>query len=125
MRVRCTARPTTIGITNCLFHEASILTQLGEYGDSLTAAARIKAADFAALPRERRTHHLLDTALAQCRAGQLEDALDTLLDSERFGPQEIHCRLAARTVIAELLSAETTPPWRLRALGERSGVANS
>jgi alpha-D-ribose 1-methylphosphonate 5-triphosphate synthase subunit PhnH len=43
-------------------YEASVLAQLGEHPTALNAAARIHQAAFAALPRERRTHHLVDTA---------------------------------------------------------------
>jgi len=115
---------TGFGITNCLLHEASILSQLGEHGASLAAARLINPASFASLPRERRTHHLIDTAVSYYRSRQVDNALISLLEAERLGAQEVHCRPASRQIIGEMLHfAAGSSSSRLRALAERSGVA--
>ncbi len=114
---------TGFGLTNCLLHEASILTQLGDYGEAVAAAQLIDPVAFGALPRERRTHHMIDTAVAYHRSRQPDNALISLLDAERLGAQEVHCRPASREIITELLQSATgSPSFRLRALAERSGV---
>jgi hypothetical protein len=114
---------TGFGVTNCLLHEASVLGQLGEYRNALATASRIDTTAFAALPRERRTHHLIDTAIAHHGIGQDDEALIRLLEAERLGPQEVHCRPSTRLVIGDMLHRSTgTPSWRLLGLAQRSGV---
>src|SRR6185369_5444210 len=68
-------RLTGFNTTNVLLHEASVLAQLGEHLTALSTADRIHQGAFAALPRERRTHHLVDTAGSALVAGRGDQAL--------------------------------------------------
>jgi transcriptional regulator with XRE-family HTH domain len=110
------------GPTNTAIHEVSTLMQLHEGGRAVQAAARIDPHALAVLPRERRTHHLVDLAQAQLYSGQRDQALITLLEAERLASQEVHCRPRTRETIAQLATATPVPGPRLRALAERSGV---
>ncbi|WP_261558937.1 hypothetical protein [Frankia tisae] len=116
-------RPTGFNTTNVLLYEASVLAQLGEHLTALNAAARIHQAAFAALPRERRTHHLVDTAGSALVAGRSDQALRMLLDAERISPQEVHTLPAARQLIAAFVDARHKPSGSgLRELARRAGV---
>jgi transcriptional regulator with XRE-family HTH domain len=118
-------RRTGFNGTNVLLYEASVLGQLGDHGGALNAATRIHPSAFAALPRERRTHHLVDTASSALAAGQPDAALSLLLQAERDSPQEVLNLPAARVVISELGHARQTMAnaGGLRELARRAGVA--
>ncbi|WP_327097101.1 helix-turn-helix transcriptional regulator [Nocardia vinacea] len=114
---------TCFGITNCLLHEASVLGQFGEYSAAIETANRIAPNALAALSRERRTHHFIDTAVAHHGLHQDDQALSYLLDAERHAPQEVHCRPATRLLISDMLhQAKGSGSWALQGLAKRSGV---
>ncbi|WP_198318679.1 helix-turn-helix domain-containing protein [Pseudofrankia inefficax] len=117
-------RLTGFNATNVLLYEASVLAQLGEHLAALNAAERIHPAALTALPRERRTHHLVDTAGSAQAAGRTDQALRMLLDAEQISPQEVHTLPAARTVIKALVHARRGPSGGsgLRELARRAGV---
>jgi hypothetical protein len=86
---------------------------------------RASTAALAALPRERRTHHLIDTADSALAAGHTSLALEMLLRAEQTSPQEARSLPAARAVIAGLARARRGPTGQseLRELARRAGVA--
>jgi hypothetical protein len=102
VRPDANVRLATFNATNALLDEASVPAQLGEHLAALSAAERIHPAALTALLRERRTHHLVDTAGSAQAAGRTDPALRTLLDAEQISPQEVHALPAARTVIVAL-----------------------
>jgi len=123
VRPDANVRLTGFNTTNVLLYEASVLAQLGEHLTALSTAARIHHAAFAALPRERRTHHLVDTAGSALVAGRSDQALRMLLDAEQISPQEVHTLPAARQLIAALVDARHKPSGSgLRELARRAGV---
>ncbi|MBS2550817.1 helix-turn-helix domain-containing protein [Catenulispora sp. NL8] len=116
-------RLTDFNLTNVLVYEASILGDLGRYEAAIDAATRIHPAAFAALSRERRTHHLVDTARSAQRAGDPDAALRLLLQAERDDAQNIRSWAPSRAVIAALLAGRRpADDRRLRALAARAGV---
>ncbi|HEU5333470.1 MAG TPA: helix-turn-helix transcriptional regulator [Actinocrinis sp.] len=110
------------GPTNTLIHEVSALIRLRQDARAVEAARRIDPAALAALPRERRTHHLAELAAAQVRVGLYDEALGTLLAAEQVASHEMHRRPHTRAAIALLAEAMPMPSTRLRALARRSGV---
>ena len=110
------------GPTNTLIHEVSALIRLRQDARAVEAARRIDPAALAALPRERRTHHLAELAAAQVRVGLYDEALGTLLAAEQVASHEGHRRPHTRAAIALLAEAMPMPSTRLRALARRSGV---
>lgn len=116
-------RLTGFNITNVLVYEASILGDLGRYEQALNAATAINPAAFAALSRERRIHHLVDTARSAQGAGRPDSALRLLLQAERDDPQNIRTWGMSRAVITALLDGRGPADGRgLRALATRAGV---
>lgn len=111
--------------TNALIYEASILGDLGQHEQALVAAARIDGQALAALTRERRVHHLVDTARSAHGAGRPDDALRLLQAAERDDPQNVRTWSLSRSVIVNLLTCAPQPSdgRGLRALATRAGVA--
>jgi hypothetical protein len=125
VRVDANARRTGFNPTNVLLYEASALGQLGDHAGAMSAAARIHPAAFCALPRERRTHHLIETANAALAAGHAGMALELLVQAEQISQQEVRTLPAARAVITGLVHARRGPAGQseLRELARRAGVA--
>lgn len=117
-------RASTFNATNVAFYEASILGDLGLYDQALQAVTRIDPRGFAAMPRERRMHHLVDTARSAQRAGSPDTALRLLLDAEREDPATVRSWGLARAVIADLATGRAPADGRgLRGLALRAGVS--
>jgi transcriptional regulator with XRE-family HTH domain len=115
---------TSFNVTNVLIYEASILGDLGEYDRALDVATRIPPEAFAGLSRERRIHHLVDTARSAQGAGRPDSALSLLLQAERDDPQNIRTWALSRSVIIALLSGRQPADGRgLHGLAVRAGVA--
>ena len=110
------------GPTNTAIHEVSTLMQLHEGARAIQAARLSDPAALGRLPRERRTHHLADLAVAHIQTGQYEQALTTLLEAEQLASQEVQCRPRTRATIAQLAEVTPVPSDRLRALARRTGV---
>jgi transcriptional regulator with XRE-family HTH domain len=125
VRVDANVRRTGFNVTNVLLYEASVLGQLGDHAGALSAAERIHPKAFAALPRERRTHHLVETANAALATGRTSMALELLLRAEHVSPQEVRSLPASREVITGLVHARRGPAGQteLRELARRAGVA--
>ncbi|NUQ98886.1 MAG: helix-turn-helix transcriptional regulator [Streptomyces sp.] len=117
-------RLSGFNITNVRIYEASILGDLGLYEQALDAATRIDPNAFAGLSRERRVHHLVDTARSAQKAGRPDGALRLLLQAERDDPQNIRTWGMSRAVITALLGGRQPTDGRgLRALATRAGLA--
>jgi transcriptional regulator with XRE-family HTH domain len=117
-------RLTGFNITNVLIYEASILGDLGRYDQALDVVTTISPAAFAGLSRERRIHHLVDTARSAQKAGHPDSALRLLLQAERDDPQNIRTWGFPRAVISALLDGRQPTDGRgLHALAVRAGVA--
>jgi hypothetical protein len=125
VRADANVRRAGFNATNVLLYEASAAAVLGDHPAALAAAARIHPAALAALPRERRTHHLIDTADSALAAGHTSLALEMLLRAEQTSPQEVRSLPAAQAVIAGLALARRGPAGQseLRELARRAGVA--
>lgn len=117
-------RLTGFNITNVLIYEASVLGDLELYEQALDAATRISAAAFGSVARERRIHHVVDTARSAQRAGHVDSALRLLLQAERDDPHNVRTWALSRAVIAEMLAGQLPADGRkLRDLALRAGVA--
>lgn len=115
---------TSFNTTNVLIYEASILGDLGEYDRALNVATRISPVAFAGLSRERRIHHLVDTARSAQGAGRADSALSLLLQAERDDPQNVRTWSLSRAVIIALLTGRQPADGRgLHGLATRAGVA--
>jgi transcriptional regulator with XRE-family HTH domain len=107
---------------NVLLYRASIEASLDRYAPAADAADQISRDVLLMLPRERRTHHLIETAETYTKLRRTEDALSALLQAEQDNPREIYKRPAARKAIEQLLHAPGPVPERLGALAQRAGV---
>src|SRR5207247_1939405 len=98
------------------------LFETGHHGRAIELATAA-AGDLAGLPvAERRAHHLLDVALGHGHLGRWDQALATLLQAERIGPDEVRLDAAARGLVADLLRRARRSSAELRGLGGRVGL---
>jgi hypothetical protein len=115
---------TSFGATNNSLYRVAASVQLSDGEDAVTVAADISAPARAALPRERRAHHLVDLARAYQQVGQRETAVDTLLEAEREAKEEVLCRPRTRQLVDDLrLLGAGGAEGRLQALAGRCGLA--
>ncbi|MFE9769470.1 helix-turn-helix domain-containing protein [Streptomyces sp. NPDC005808] len=114
---------TAFGSTNVKLYRVAAHVQLSEGADAVAVAMDISEDARAALPRERRAHHLADLARAYTQAGQREEAVNTLLDAEAEAEEEVHCRPRTRQLVDDLrLLGAGSAEGRLRALVVRCGL---
>ncbi|MEW1616502.1 helix-turn-helix transcriptional regulator [Streptomyces sp. NPDC088744] len=114
---------TAFSGTNVALYRVAAHVQLSEGADAVAVAMEITADGRAALPRERRAHHLADLARAYAQAGERETAVDTLLDAEKEAQEEVHCRPRTRQLVDDLrLLGVGGAEGRLRALAVRCGL---
>jgi hypothetical protein len=114
---------TAFSGTNVKLYQVAAHVQLSEGADAVAVALKITDDARAALPRERRAHHLADLARAYTQAGQREKAVDTLLDAEKEAEEEVHCRPRTRQLVDDLrLLGVGGAEGRLRALAVRCGL---
>ncbi|WP_098019143.1 helix-turn-helix domain-containing protein [Streptomyces sp. b62] len=114
---------TSFGATNVGLYRVAASVQLSEGEDAVTAAGDISVAARAALPRERRAHHLVDLARAYQQVGRREKAVDTLLDAEREAKEEVLCRPRTKQLVEDLrLLGVGGAEGRLQALAGRCGL---
>lgn len=114
---------TAFSATNVALYRVAAHVQLSEGADAVAVAMEITADDRAALPRERRAHHLADLARAYAQAGQRETAVDTLLEAEEEAQEEVLCRPRTRQLVDDLrLLGVGGAEGRLRALAVRCGL---
>jgi transcriptional regulator with XRE-family HTH domain len=125
VRPDANARCTGFNTTNVLLYESSVHAQFADHAAALSTAARIHPAAFDQLPRERRTHHLVDMAGSALAAGRAGLGLEMLLRAEQISPQEVRSLPAARTVITGLVQTRRGPASQreLRELARRAEVA--
>jgi transcriptional regulator with XRE-family HTH domain len=114
---------TAFGPTNVSVHRVAAHVQLSQGADAVAIAAGIRDPACAALPRERRGHHLVDLARAYTQAGHRVVAVDTLLEAEREAPEEVRCRPRSKQLVEDLrLLGTGSAEGRLRALAGRCGL---
>lgn len=114
---------TSFGSTNCGLYRVAASVQLSDGAEAVAVAEGISAADRAALPRERRAHHLVDLARAYQQVGRRETAVDTLLEAEREAKEEVLCRPRTRQLVGDLrLLGAGGAEGRLQALAGRCGL---
>lgn len=107
---------------NVRLYQVSVDVALDNFAPAANAADQLGFEALRALPRERRTHHLIETAQTYTRLRRTDDALAALLHAEGDNPSEIHRRPAARKVIRDLLHAPGPAPARLRELAARARI---
>ncbi|MEV5511096.1 helix-turn-helix domain-containing protein [Streptomyces orinoci] len=115
---------TAFGPTNVALHRVAAHVQLAQGADAVAVAQGIPDAARAALPRERRAHHLADLARAYTQVGRREEAVDTLLEAEHEVAEEVRCRPRTRRLVEDLrLLGAGVAEGRLRALAGRCGLS--
>lgn len=109
---------TAFGPTNVAIHRVSAAMELGDVQVAIDLGPRI---DTAGLPIERRVRHAIEIARAFARWNRVESALDTLLDAELQGPEQVRYHQLSRVLVQEMLR-RPRPPSRAIALASRMGV---
>jgi transcriptional regulator with XRE-family HTH domain len=101
--------PTTVGMQSVAF-----AAECGEFGKSLTLAARVPAEGGAATITRMR--HRLDVANAQAHESLANDAIDTLIDVRQQAPEWIRYQILARETVRMLLGMRGVSRQKLPAL---------
>ncbi len=94
---------SAFGTTNVLVHQVSALADMQAGGRVIEAAQTISKADLARLPKERRASHLLDVSRGYLQWGKREEAATTLLNADRFAPEEVRCHQTTHHLISDLI----------------------
>ena len=109
---------TAFGPTNVAIHRVSAAMELGDVQVAIDLGPRI---DTAGLPTERRVRHAIETARAFARWNRVESALDTLLEAEFQGPEQVRYHRLSRILVQEIVR-RPRPPSRAIELATRMGV---
>lgn len=114
---------TAFGPTNVSLYRVAAHVQLSEGADAIAVALTIPKPAQAALPRERRAHHLADLARAYMQAGRREEAVTELLRAEAEAEEEVRCRPRTRDLVEDLrLLGVGNSTGRLQALAKRCAL---
>lgn len=112
---------TAFGPTNVAVHAVTIAVELGEPGDALQRARRVRVSR---LPvPERRAHHLIDVATAHGQSRQDSEAVELVLAAEKLAPEEVRLRPTSRALIADILHRAPVAGDDLRGLAHRLAAA--
>jgi hypothetical protein len=68
---------------------------------------------------------MLDVTLGYVQWGKREEATSTLLDADRFAPEEVRCRSVTRQIIGDLVRSyprSSSVPVALTRLARATGV---
>ncbi|MFH8790020.1 helix-turn-helix domain-containing protein [Streptomyces roseoverticillatus] len=114
---------TAFGPTNVRLYRVAAHVRLSQGAEAVAVAQGIPDPARAALPRERRAHHLADLARGYTQAGLREEAVNTLLEAEQEAPEEVRCRPHSHALVEDLrLLGAGAAEGRLRALAGRCGL---
>jgi hypothetical protein len=92
-----------------------------EFGDVQRAVELGPTLDTSGLPVERRVRHAIETAHAFARWNRVDEAVATLLDAERVGPDQVRYHRVSRMLVREILT-RPRPPRVAVELSARMGV---
>ncbi|MFB8414172.1 helix-turn-helix domain-containing protein [Streptomyces albidoflavus] len=111
---------TAFGPTNVAIH---CVAAAGELGDIQIAADLGQRVDTSRLPVERRVRHGLEVARALSSWNRTDEALVTLLDAERIGPEQVrHHYLSRELVVGWIRGTRGRPSRPMADLAGRLGV---
>jgi transcriptional regulator with XRE-family HTH domain len=116
---------SAFGTTNVRIHQVSALADMQSGGRVIEAADNIPKADLMHLPKERRASHLLDVTRGYVQCGKRDEAAITLLDADRFAPEEVRCRQMTHQLVADLIRSYprgSRPPVALAKVARAIGV---
>lgn len=108
------------GPTNVELHAVSTAVDLGDAGEALDLAGRVKAS---ALSAERQSRFLVDVARAHTQRRQVGEAVASLLEAEALAPEHVRSHHVARETIRDLVGLSgRRVPAELQALAARAAV---
>jgi transcriptional regulator with XRE-family HTH domain len=111
------------GPTNVQLHRAAAAVELGDGRAAVATHERVRGRELAALMPERRVHHLLDVARGCAQLGDLQRAVELLVESDRLAPAELRSRPRARDIVSDVMRrTRGEPPAALRELAVQVGV---
>lgn len=94
---------SAFGATNVRIHQVAALADMQSGGRVIEAAAAISRDDLSRLPKERRAAHSLDVTAGYLQWGRRDEAAATLLEADRFAPEEVRCRSVTKQIITDLV----------------------
>lgn len=111
---------TAFGPTNVAIHRVATA---GELGDIQVAIELGLTVDTSAMPMERRVRHALEISRALSSWNRTDEAVATLLDAERLGPEQVRYHFLSRQlVLSWMRQRRSRPSPALVDLAHRLGV---
>jgi transcriptional regulator with XRE-family HTH domain len=110
----------SFGPTNVATHRVSVLAELSQYQQAVSAAAEVVIPEW--WPPSRRSHHLAEVARAQLWVGQNEAALRNLQAARAAAPQQMRYHPVVRETVAGLVAARRAAPDSLTNLAAWVGI---
>lgn len=90
---------TEFGPTNVALHSVAVAVELGNAGDALALAAKVR---MDALSPERQARYLVDVARAHAQRRDLPAAVKALERAESIAPEEVHESGLVRSLVGDL-----------------------
>lgn len=110
----------SFGPTNVAAHRVSVMAELSQYQQAVSAAADVTIPE--SWPASRRAHHLAEVAHAQLWIGQSEAALRNLQAARAAAPQQTRYHPVVRETVAGLVAARRAAPDSLANLAVWVGI---
>ncbi|MFF7637867.1 helix-turn-helix domain-containing protein [Kitasatospora sp. NPDC008050] len=110
----------SFGPTNVVVHRVSVMAELSQYQQAVSAAADVVIPE--SWPASRRSHHLAEVAHAQLWIGQNEAALRNLQAARAAAPQQTRYHPVVRETVAGLVAARRAAPDSLANLAAWVGI---
>ncbi|WP_241844806.1 helix-turn-helix domain-containing protein [Streptomyces silvensis] len=113
---------TMFGPTNVELYRVDVLMRCEDGWSALDAADGIDTRDLESMTKERRAQHHLTRARAALLVRRNDDAVESILEAERFAGEEVHGRRSGIGLVQDVIDGTLVPSGRLRALAERCGL---
>lgn len=101
---------TSFGPTNVAFCQVAAEVELGDAARALRTHDGIDHDGYMAMLPERRASHLIDVARAYALVGDMVRAGETLVEADRFAPNEVRCRPDSQELVAEVIRRTNVAP---------------
>jgi hypothetical protein len=113
---------TAFGPTNVAIHRVATAMDLGDVQVAIDLGPQL---DTSALPTERRVRHAMETARAFTAWNRTEQAMLTLLEAERWSPEQVRNHALSRQLVQSWMRrGRGKPNTQLAALAKRVHVAS-
>jgi transcriptional regulator with XRE-family HTH domain len=98
---------TAFGPTNVAIHRVSTAAELGDVQVAIDLGIRV---DTTNMPTERRVRHALEISRAYSHWNRTDEAMTTLLEAERIGPEQVRYHFLSRQLVLSWIRGSRGKP---------------